>query len=482
MPSYKLSHQQQHQNHQHRSVQSLQVDADSEPVEQPLFFDLYESPCVVKASNDAFEYSDYETFSLMCNETFFGGCHYESVAEIKQDQDSQESNIVEWKIVFDYEIYYTRDPIPAVEHMESIVLEHMSEITGLNGCGGGDDGEEEKEDISDIAFTRVENNDTETGTSATTTMGRVGAYDGGYRRKAQSKTNKEYFHDFTDDEMERMMAISSDPSDVLDPDHMPSSVSSNADCMPVTGAIHLYLNNTDGALDEEKARLSIESGFQRLIRFGMQQGLYVSGNIKHASFIGTRIFPSDSGVNSAERGAATNEVDSPGVIQGDNRAGIIIGVVGGLVLMALLITLFVVRRKMNAMTTSSNEILVGANETTISSLQVDEENPYLVAKTPLSVTQRVAESSRSPVVQPSRTAGTMGLDLSDEDEEVESGDADEHIQLDAIGEDELGAASGDELKLFQDTDEEEEIESSTKETTTVTQSKAPSEESQTNED
>lgn len=259
MPSYKLSHQQQHQNHQHRSVQSLQVDADSEPVEQPLFFDLYESPCVVKASNDAFEYSDYETFSLMCNETFFGGCHYESVAEIKQDQDSQESNIVEWKIVFDYEIYYTRDPIPAVEHMESIVLEHMSEITGLNGCGGGDDGEEEKEDISDIAFTRVENNDTETGTSATTTMGRVGAYDGGYRRKAQSKTDKEYFHDFTDDEMERMMAISSDPSDVLDPDH------SKYDCKGAVMTLlpfhsydsHFFHLNTHSALHCSSAILCV---------------------------------------------------------------------------------------------------------------------------------------------------------------------------------------------------------------------------------
>jgi hypothetical protein len=72
--------------------------------------------------------------------------------------------------------------------------------------------------------------------------------------------------------------------------------------MPVTGGIRIYLNTTD-IPDEASSsladlELSIQSGFQRLIRFGMQQDLYVSGEddekdeevlVKYVTFIGTRI-------------------------------------------------------------------------------------------------------------------------------------------------------------------------------------------------
>jgi hypothetical protein len=209
MPHTKLS--------QHRSLTgraALDIDADRPPpAEQDdptehLFFDLYESPCLVKASNDAFSYQEKEEFLTMCNETFFGGCQYETLGDMVQDVQSEA--VVEWMIVFDYEIYYTQDPIPAVDHLESMLLEHLSEVTGLNGCD--DDGQD---DTSDIAFNRVDDAHHHNGTTTATAMGRGSDY--GYRqRKAQTK---DYIHDFSDKEMERMVAISSDPTDQLDPDH-----------------------------------------------------------------------------------------------------------------------------------------------------------------------------------------------------------------------------------------------------------------------
>lgn len=182
---------------------------DDEP-----FFDLYESPCLVKASNDAFSYQDYQDFGRMCNETFFGGCSYDDVADLQQDLDTE--SVVEWTIVFDYEVYYTGDPIPAVDHVETIILEHLSEITQLNRCL------EEENDNNEAG-----GGGTTVTTVASLSSGRVGilgregiapekevASDNGYRRRTT-----EYIHDFTDEEFSRMVAISSDPGDVLDPDY-----------------------------------------------------------------------------------------------------------------------------------------------------------------------------------------------------------------------------------------------------------------------
>ena len=66
------------------------------------------------------------------------------------------------------------------------------------------------------------------------------------------------------------------------------------------------VNKEEEEASLENLKLSIESGFQRLIRFGMQQDLYVSAGgdgeeeeeeevlVKHVSFIGTRVFVPDS--------------------------------------------------------------------------------------------------------------------------------------------------------------------------------------------
>lgn len=197
------------------SAEESTWNATTNDDDDDFFFDFIESPCVVKASNDAFSFQDYQEFGLLCNETFFGGCNYDSMDDLQQNLESAAENaVVEWTIVFDYEIYYAGDPIPAVDHVETIILKHLSEIIGLNGCL------EEDETLGD--------DNTSITPAATVSASRAGNYghgrgqsayvsqasDIGYRRKTM-----EYVHDFSEEELSRMAAISSDPSDVLDPDY-----------------------------------------------------------------------------------------------------------------------------------------------------------------------------------------------------------------------------------------------------------------------
>ena len=92
-----------------------------------------------------------------------------------------------------------------------------------------------------------------------------------------------------------------------------SAIGTESDCMPVKGGIHVYVNTTDlgddGDESLEDLELSIQSGFQRLIRFGMQNDLYVSDQedeaekkvlVKYVSFIGTRIVIENSGDGDSE--------------------------------------------------------------------------------------------------------------------------------------------------------------------------------------
>jgi hypothetical protein len=86
-----------------------------------------------------------------------------------------------------------------------------------------------------------------------------------------------------------------------------STIGETSDFIPVTGGIRIYLNTTGIPGGDESSssladlELSIKSGFQRLIRFGMQHNLYVSGEddddevlVKYISFIGTRIVFGDA--------------------------------------------------------------------------------------------------------------------------------------------------------------------------------------------
>ena len=96
------------------------------------------------------------------------------------------------------------------------------------------------------------------------------------------------------------MTVSSPTAECTVP--VASTIGQKTDCVPVSGAIRIYLNTTDiPSHSLEDLKQSIQSGFQRLIRFGMQHGLYLSDDsedddrhgdgvvVSHVSFIGTRI-------------------------------------------------------------------------------------------------------------------------------------------------------------------------------------------------
>eukprot|EP00536_Pseudo-nitzschia_multiseries_P001302 jgi/Psemu1/322015/estExt_fgenesh1_pg.C_160020 len=289
-----------------------------------------------------------------CGSTFYGGCRFptqtaltDAIAREEEEEEyrsraanddddeasppSPPQSFVNWTVVYDYEVHYIDsyrsrsststststplpgsestamrhsnyreqqeqhrgDPIPAINHLETIVLEHLGEVVGLS-----------RKECSNS------NNN-----------------------KHRNSNSSSYHHDFSDDQLERLMAISSDPGDVLDPDHancivpVSSAIGQTTDCMPVTGAIRIYLNTT-GIEEEgttlEETKLSIQSGFQRLIRFGMRQGLYLSEEtedtgdddgieqpavvVKHVSFIGTRVF-APGGITSNDDKDNENEND-----------------------------------------------------------------------------------------------------------------------------------------------------------------------------
>jgi hypothetical protein len=208
----------------------------------------------------------------------------------RKDQEQQQQQQQQ-----DQYTYHRGDPIPAVEYLEMIVLEHLSEVVGLT-----------RRDCDD-------------GVGISSTI------------SSSSRNTERYHHDFNDNELDRMMAISSNPVDVLDPDYgkcivpVSSVINQQSDCIPVRGAIRIYLNTTGVIIDNDDnddddddndnnstmaaLKLSIESRFKRLIRFGMQRDLYVTieeddddeaGNddsrtnkneviVKQVSFIGTRI-------------------------------------------------------------------------------------------------------------------------------------------------------------------------------------------------
>lgn len=339
----------------------LETDADAEEDNSDVFYDLYLSPCrgILRASNDELlDHIDLNQLSVdernyiisynnndggnsnqdkdsdlykayyyyyddmeYCGTTFYGGCRFPDLKALENviretennpespSSDNSSPSYVTWNVMYDYELHYAdakrseisndaatsevlsaneenqqeqvirADPIPALEYLETIILEHLAEVVGLTrrGCDPND-----------------------------SSMG-------------VSKNRRSYQHDFSDEELERMLTISSKPYDYLDPDHVDCIVpvawviAETADCIPVTGGISIHLNTTgivgSDTEDDDSSlanlKMSIESGFQRLIRFGMQQDLYVSGEadvgdsnseevlVKHVSFIGVRVIVGD---------------------------------------------------------------------------------------------------------------------------------------------------------------------------------------------
>ena len=101
-----------------------------------------------------------------------------------------------------------------------------------------------------------------------------------------------------------------------------ASIDDTTNCVPVTGGIRIYVNTTGinndwngkDARSLSALKSAIQNGFEQLIRFGMQQDLYVSEEdnsngvlVKHVSFIGTRV------VNGNMEGAGTQIKENDGL-------------------------------------------------------------------------------------------------------------------------------------------------------------------------
>lgn len=200
----------------------------------------------------------------------------------------------------------------------------------------------------------------------------------------------------------------------------------------------------------------------------MQQGLYISGDtVKHVSFIGTRIYAAGESPpsNNLEGDQAVNG-DRSATQRGDHRAGIIIGVVGGFVFVILSSVLLAIRNKHNVVTADDNlALLQGGDDTALSSLPtgaVDDVNPYLIAKAPLSVTQSedaIKKDISLPLMAQADTMGTTDLEDDDDEElqQAKTGDSDGKETQErplAIKNDEDGETNttGD-LKIFHDDEE-----------------------------
>ena len=234
-----------------------ELDSGSDDVS---FYDIYRSPCrgIIKASNDELldqndleslsdddernyiisynsgggitnpdKASDlYKSFSYYfddmeyCGATFFGGCRFSDLDDLTSASlSSPTESFMNFTVTYDYEIHYINnrqteslvsndsednaaqssftntnffpirsqrekhhppDPIPALEAVETIVVEHLGEVVGLSrrGCDPS---------------------------------GRVSI--------GRPKQRNTYRHGFSDKDLNRILAISSKPKDVLDPDH-----------------------------------------------------------------------------------------------------------------------------------------------------------------------------------------------------------------------------------------------------------------------
>jgi hypothetical protein len=120
-----------------------------------------------------------------------------------------------------------------------------------------------------------------------------------------------------------------------------SDAKNGAICQPFNGLLRAYLKN-DPPLSPD-ALISVHAGILKLVRHGMLQELYVSGNIKQAIFVGTR--PDDPGLNgfSNQEGSSLNSSNNTN--NTDSRAVGLIGGFAGILVISLLVALFVVRKK-----------------------------------------------------------------------------------------------------------------------------------------
>ena len=141
--------QQEYQDSSKYVDEFVVVDDDDD---EKNIFDVYESPCTTHASNEEFSATDIDNFSA-CEETaFYGGCLYDSIDELQQRERvvvSPSTMTLTTEVVsppfhtldvtFDYELYYrvSANATRAMALVSGTMLEHVASVTGLtkdNGC------------------------------------------------------------------------------------------------------------------------------------------------------------------------------------------------------------------------------------------------------------------------------------------------------------------------------------------------------------
>jgi hypothetical protein len=100
--------------------------------EEEFAYDLYESPCLQKASNEEFSPKTIDNFDV-CESSFYGGCFEDVAAMEKKYKD----DLYEMTIYFDYELWCRDGAIPdrTIQHLEDAMLDHLAAVLGLKTCG-----------------------------------------------------------------------------------------------------------------------------------------------------------------------------------------------------------------------------------------------------------------------------------------------------------------------------------------------------------
>ena len=109
-------------------MNASQLPQDEDEDEESTY-DVYESPCIIKASNEEFTAQEIDAFEP-CTTEFYGGC-VEEAAVLDTD-----NTIKILDVAFDYELYYSvgSNITRTLAFFEGVMLEHISSITGLTEC------------------------------------------------------------------------------------------------------------------------------------------------------------------------------------------------------------------------------------------------------------------------------------------------------------------------------------------------------------
>ena len=174
-------------------LRQLQTDEDEDDTQ----FSVYKSPCTIEVSNDLFTAAEYDEMEI-CEQTFYGkDCNIvedETTTPFEvMSNRGDDSSIHQLNVTFDYELHYDPDANikRALASLEATMVQHLAFATRLDDCS-------DKEGRGKERLRRLQ------------------------RRRNLQQGNKEEGSGssaiFTDTELSRIQAISSEPIDIQDKD------------------------------------------------------------------------------------------------------------------------------------------------------------------------------------------------------------------------------------------------------------------------